>query len=282
MRRQEGIRQEGIASTGVILGVRALAQYAKDQSVIVAGYGAAGIGKTEGGKVVAAEDPSSVYVRLLPTHTSQAAFLRQMAAAAHVDTGGGASRLCDAIVEKLRNSHRLVIVDEWHTADWKIHEVVRGIHDLTGCPFLLLGTKEIYTRLQRTRASRGEAIYDQFFSRVGWCLDLTRLVTDDGESRPLFTEAEIKAIFNSGKVRISRDGIQFLQALACSIGLGCLRIARRVFEMASRVARQKDVPVDRRMLHQALIEQAVPHGADAALVTRMVEDSAAAIVALAG
>jgi len=282
VRRQESIRTEGIATTGVVLAVRALAEYGKAQGCIVVGFGPAGIGKTEAAKVAATEDPSSAYIRLRDTHLSPAAFLRLVASAVHQSTEGGASRLCDAIVDKLKNSHRLIVCDEWHKADRRIHEVVRDLHDETGCPFLLLGTKEIYTRLQKTRSSRGEAIYDQFFSRVGWCLDLAKLAADKGGSRPLFTEAEIRQIFNSGKVRITRDGIQFLQALACSFGLGCLRTARRVFEMACRVARQKNVPVDRMMLHKALIEQAVPHGADAALVERMVEDSAASIVALAG
>ncbi len=282
VRRQESILTDGaLVTTGVLLAVRAGAEYAKNEGCGVAMYGPAGIGKTVSLKEVAAADPSSVYVRLRSTHLSRTGFLRLMAIATHLSGEGGASRLCDSIVNRLAESHRLIICDEWHAATREIHEALRDIHDETGCPFALMGTDEIYRKLQFTRSRRGEAVYDQFFSRVGWCIDLTRLATKGGGNRPLFTKAEVSQIFRSGKVRLTTDGLEFLQALACSIGLGALRTARRVFEMASRVARTKDVAIDRDLLYRALIEQAVPRGSDATIVSAIVDDSLTQIRALA-
>ena len=103
-------------------------------------------------------------------------------------------------------------------------------------------------------------------------LDLTRLTNKQGDPRPLFTIDEIREIFRSDQLRISREGLQFLQALSCSIGLGCLRMAQRCYSMAARmVRRDKDITASH--LRKAFRRQAVPEGVDDSALIMQVEES---------
>ena len=55
---------------------------------------------------------------------------------------------------------------------------------------------------------------------MGWLVDLSRLKDQGGEPRPLYTLAEVREVFKSDRVRLSREALSFLQGVACSIGLG--------------------------------------------------------------
>ena len=120
----------------------------------------------------------------------------------------------------------------------KLYEVVRDLYDEAGVPIVLIGTDEVQKLVSKTRVDKSSPWSDQFCSRIGWRINLARMRGAGGEPRPLFSEAEIREIFKSDQVRISRDGVAYLQALACAIGKGCLRLAEQCFVMAVRLAKR--------------------------------------------
>jgi hypothetical protein len=234
--------------------------------------GPAGIGKSIAAKCYAAEDMNAIYLRLQSTHSSPTAFLRQLAEALRVEATGGKSVTMDAIVTKLRGSHRLLILDEWHQATRPLYETVRDLFDVCEVPIALIGTEEVSKRVQSARLRKGSVWSDQFCSRIGWDLDLTKVKDESGQPRPLFTMEEVRQIFRSDQIRISRDGTEYLQALACAVGLGCLRMAQRCYLMAARLARRTN-EITASHLRKAFSRQAVPEGVDDSALTLQVEES---------
>jgi DNA transposition AAA+ family ATPase len=271
-RRAHAMRPVGICDTGVARLLRTGCDYAKSNGCIVLLTGPAGIGKSVAAKVYASEDMNCIYVRLQSTHTSPTAFLRKLAEACRVDSAGSRSATMDAIVTRLRGSHRLVVLDEWHLAERPLYETIRDLYDVCEIPIALIGTEEVSKRVQSARLRKGSVWSDQFCSRIGWVLDLTKLSNENGDPRPLFTVDEIRSIFKSDQIRITREGIDYLQALACSVGLGCLRIAQRCYTMATRMVR-RDKEITASHLRKAFRRQAVPEGIDDSALLMQVEET---------
>lgn len=271
-RRLAALRPEGVVSTSIVRAIAAGCEYAKSQVTGVIIVGPSGVGKTFAARAVCCEDPNAIYIRLRSTHNSPTAFLAQLADACGLPGRGSRARLLDTIVDKLGGSHRLLICDEWHLAGRPLYEALRDIHDEAGIPFVLLGTDVVQQRVTESRVRRGATWSDQFSSRVGWLIDLTRLRNSGGTPRPLFTLAEVRDIFRSERVRISRDGLDFLQGLSCAVGLGCLRLARRCFEMAARIARRDNCVITARHLRAAFVSQCVPEGAGDSILLHRVEE----------
>lgn len=279
-RRSRALRPTGICDTGLVLMARTGFDYAKSESCIVLLSGPAGSGKTVAGQVYASEDLNCIFIRLQSTHTSPTAFLRQLAEACRVDATGSKSAMMDAIITKLRGSNRLLIIDEWHKAERPLYEGVRDLYDVAGIPIALIATEDVMKRVQSARLRKGAVWSDQFCSRIGWVVDLTKLTDETGEPRPLFTVEEIRQIFKSDQIRITPDGISYLQALACSVGLGCLRMAQRCYSMASRMVRgRSDITASH--LRKAFRRQAVPEGASDSALELQVEETARQIRAYA-
>ncbi len=271
-KRTRALRPEGICDTGVVRMTRAGCDYAKSNACMVLMTGPAGIGKTNAAQVYTMEDLNSLYIRHRSTHNSPTSFLGLISESCHVPRTRSKSAMMDALVNKLRGSHRLLIIDEWHLAEKPVYETIRDLHDLCNVPIVLIGTEDVRKRVESARQRKGEVWSDQFCSRIGWVVDLTRLHDDAGNRRPLFTIDEIRAIFRSDQIRITRDGAEFLQALSCAVGLGCLRIAHRCYTMAARLARKTN-EINAGHLRKAFLRQAVPDGVDDSALLMQVDES---------
>lgn len=253
-RRRAG-RPIGFYATNVFQSVLALAKFAKsnartgdakrfagqqDRQCIALGTGPAGIGKSAAAAAIYADDPLAIYTR--------------------IEEGGGAARAVSWLIlkalggkpristfynmqqikEKLTGSGRLLIVDEAHRLVFAGCELIRDLGDVCGIPILMLGTTEVSERLTRVRSGAGNLLYDQFSRRVGMWLDLTRgLDGEGGTSRPIFSIEEIREIFKSSEVRLTRDGEEYLQACACTVGVGMLGLAYGCWQKAFRAVRNK-------------------------------------------
>ncbi len=280
-KRIAALKPVGICDTAIVRAVRTGCDFAKSQGCMVAVVGPSGIGKTVAAQAYCAEDLTAICVRIRSTDTP-ASFARHSAEAGRVEAGRSASATMDALGEKYRNSHRLWIYDEWHLARRELHEVVRDFFDTCGVPMVFIGTDVIKQQVVRTRMSKGSVWSDQFTSRIGWLLDLTHLTSESGKPRPLFTLDEVRQVFRADRVRLAPDAAAFLQSLACSEGLGCLRAAQRCFVMAARIARNGDGIVTASMLRKAFRQQAVPGGCDESLFMRRLAETHERVAAMAG
>jgi hypothetical protein len=129
-------------------------------------YGAAGIGKTRAAERYQKLHPDCILLRCTESIRQRRPFLRALAMIENVKapTSGAMDALFEGVKSRLKNSGRLLIVDEAQKLDFRTVELIRDLYDLTGIGVVLMGDELIYQMLQmgRTRAQ-----YERLASRIG-------------------------------------------------------------------------------------------------------------------
>lgn len=143
----------------------------------------------------------------------------------------------ERVIDRLQRSNRLLIVDEGHKLRDAALELLREIHDATGCPILLLATKDLHDRIQRSADPDRGQVYSRF--------DIVRPLTEGhdvhagGANRPLFSIEDIKRLYHQTPIRLSPDAGRYLQDVANQLGFGSLRRCRILLVNAARRARKR-------------------------------------------
>lgn len=198
----------------------------------------AGAGKTYIFKALT-EELRGVYPYCKPATARE--FLLSLALALGWKKGDHATRatLSRWIVETLSGTRRIIFLDEAHQLGRTVG-VVRSIHDEAGVPIVMAGTADILDQINDRRDGRG-----QFSSRTMRynALDLIRNAEDPrgggphsaagggAGGRDLFSVEEVKAFFDSRKIRLAKDALMLLWAIACLPNYGCLRLVERTVDM---------------------------------------------------
>lgn len=218
------------------------AQKAADMVTMALAHGPTGIGKSMVAHVIAERFPGAIYIRI-SAGTSAFYKLRQMLAQRlrlygrrrpkKDDTPG--LTLDERIFEKLKGSHRLLIIDEAHRISDSALEFLRDVHDECQVPVLLLCTKDLRDRIRKDN----DEDHGQLYSRVGYIRDLVKGKDKvPGGKNPLFTLAEIRKLFDREQVRLAADGAQHLQDVANTLGQGSLRLCRDLLRWAVALERR--------------------------------------------
>lgn len=289
-RRRRTARPIGFFATSVFNSIKVLAAYAKsnarvafknapgatqDTARIAVGFGPAGCGKTLGATALHAEDPASIYVRVgVASGKAQPLSRLIVNALGHAPTANTQKNL-EMIQSALTDSGRLLIIDEGHQLKVSGCELLREITDVCGVPCLILATNEIFERLTKIRTGAGNMVYDQFSRRVGMQLDLVRGIDGKGgTTRPIYGIEDVFAIFKSDDVRLSRDGAEYLQGVACCVGIGMLGMAQAIWQMAYRACRKKtNRLVTAEVLREATNHVMLPRGIDLPELQGRIEQS---------
>lgn len=138
------------------------------------------------------------------------------------------------VMEKLRGSHRLILIDEAHQLDESSLNYLRTLHDQCGVPVMMMSTIDLVQRLRRDN----DEDHGQLYSRIGYVVDVTRGRDKvPGGRKPLFTLSEIRQLFESDQVRLAPDGQGYLMDVANSLGQGSLRRCKYVMRWACMIER---------------------------------------------
>lgn len=139
------------------------AHYDADINVI---YGDAGMGKTMMMRQYAAENPGAILLEADPGYTARVV-LEELCAKLGLNRRGNMHELSDAIIGALRDSGRVLLIDEAENLPLRALEVIRRIHDKAGIGVVLAGMPRLIINL---KGKRGEL--KQLYSRVGFALAL--------------------------------------------------------------------------------------------------------------
>ncbi len=136
-------------------------------------YGQAGLGKTVAVTEYCRANSGAVLIETNPSYTAQV-LMRKIATALKLPTDGTLNDVFEAVAERLRDSGRLLVVDEAENLPLRALELLRRLHDETDIGLVLAGMPRLIVNL---RGKRGELV--QLFSRVSVALPLGDVLPDE-------------------------------------------------------------------------------------------------------
>jgi DNA transposition AAA+ family ATPase len=189
------------------------AQYMPGMTAVV---GAPGVGKTIAAEHYATITPNVWMVTALAGHPSGRWLLEELARVMRLTERGGSQRLPSVIIDRLRGSRALLIVDEAnHLASTTI-DLLRGIHDQAKCGIALVGNPRVISRLEGSRDSD----FAQLFRRLGGRIN---------RAKP--TKADVDRLLAAWGVE-DQETQQLLRAAAARPGaLGGMTMTLRLAQM---------------------------------------------------
>ncbi|HFQ7421229.1 TPA: AAA family ATPase [Klebsiella pneumoniae] len=124
-------------------------------------YGAAGLGKTMMLREYAAQHRDALLIEADPGYTARVV-LEELCGLLGLSKRGNMHELSEACIAALRESGRILMVDEAENLPYRALETLRRIHDKSGIGLVLAGMHRLIINL---KGKRGE--YQQLYSRVG-------------------------------------------------------------------------------------------------------------------
>jgi len=146
------------------------AEYGEQMRVVI---GASGIGKTTAVQYLAKTVPGVIVVEAYQGMTKKA-FMQVIAKQCGAIPSGGFTELFHAVVEALRGSERLIIIDEAEHLPVQALDAARRIHDFTRCGVLMVGLPRFYDLLMNRQRD-----YGYIYNRTGLPVRLKKLNEDD-------------------------------------------------------------------------------------------------------
>ncbi len=220
--RRKAKQAEGVSSDFVktsiaekIINTCAMAHAMADMCIII---GDAGLGKTIALKEYAKNESDVILIEVDGTYSPKVV-LQELCNELNIDMAGNRNNhlMMNAVIEKLRGSERLIIVDEAELLSYKALEIIRRIHDKTGVGVVLAGMPRLRANLQ---GKRGE--FKQLYSRIGMQFEMpSKLPMQDIES--LSSTALGTDEFSEKLNKVSHGNARRLNKLC----RGVVRVAKR-------------------------------------------------------
>ncbi len=181
-------------------------------------YGPAGCGKTTALKHYAAEHNGVVYVEADATVGTPRAILLTLLEALGGQPTGSTTQVMKTILNTLRDTNRMIIIDEAQHLTERSFDTIRAINDKLGIGLVYSGNSKILKQMY----GRHEQEFDQLFSRIGLHCEL----------KNRYSIEDIRNIFNG--LDIADDCLKHLQSLAQK--KGGLRLMIKQYKTAANIA----------------------------------------------
>lgn len=124
-----------------------------------------GTGKSETCKEYKQRNRLSIYITIKITTRTIGSLLRKIAAR----TGGVSTRATldlylETIIDRIKDSHRLLMLDDAHYLNWDQIETLKAIHDCARVGIVLLGQEKLYNQMMGN--THKAELFDQTHSRI--------------------------------------------------------------------------------------------------------------------
>lgn len=160
--RQVAPKRPDFVYTSISSSVMNIITYCHIQGVLGCVYGDAGVGKTQAIFEYERKHPEAVVITASPAFSTQKGVSELLAESLRIQEGRSIRKIFKDIVGKLRDSGRVIIIDEAQHLTIKAIEHLRSISDESGVGMVFIGNEEVYTKM----LGRGEAAFAQLFSRM--------------------------------------------------------------------------------------------------------------------
>lgn len=220
-----------------ILNVARLTAENQTCSIVV---GPTGIGKSRCAQAIRETFVGSIYIRVMNGYHHPRglgmALAEQTGVRKRTTVASRASAsVLERVIEVLKDTHRLIILDEAQLLTDAALSAMRDVHDCTGCPFMLLGTKDLLERIQRNVGPD----HGQLYSRFDIVTHVTQGCDVYNGGKALFTVEDIRKLYQVTPIRLASDAAQYLKDVANYLGSGSLRRCKMLLRNAVRRARNR-------------------------------------------
>ena len=233
-------------TTKVAKNMLAVARLCRENQTIALALGPTGIGKSRCAEAIYETYVGSIYIRIItgyhhPKGLTCAIAERVGVRALNAKTTDRHQQFqIERVIDALRESNRLLIIDEAHELTDAALTILRDIHDTTGIPILLVATKDLHDRIVAT----ADADHGQLYSRVDIVHHLTQGKNLYEDGKPLFSVDEIRQLYQQTPIRLSPDAARYLQDVANELGRGSLRRCKILLRNAVRRARKRQASAE--------------------------------------
>jgi hypothetical protein len=261
LRREDAPGSGEYCETSIARQIHNIVKMTSRQRRISVFYGVSSLGKTMALEACVRLDfPSAILVKANRGNCTPLLFCRailQQIGSGRIDVQAirGTGEAFNLIVDRLRHSGRLIIVDEADCLKNETLNIVRQIHDATGddktrCPVVLAGRPNLRKKIARTTTD--EEIGGSLRGRMLIERDLlSGRTNEDGDGGLAFSVEEIMRILAKNKIRVTRDGARWLCRLANvtlrtdgGAELGGLRSLTAVATLATSIFKGKELTPD--------------------------------------
>lgn len=242
--RKAAVKLKGkLVDTKVAQEIRTVAQLVRENGTMGLVYGPTGIGKSRCAEALCDTVAGSVLITIADGYETRSGFRRALlnkiggrGTTLHSQVNKRSMIVFEQIVERLKDSGRLILIDEAHKLRTAAIELLREVHDQTKCPMLCFATKELYDRIQ----SNADPDKGQIKSRFDFMWHLTQGVDSTrGDRKRLFTVEDIRKLYELTPIRLSKDAANYLADVANLLGHGSLRRCAILLVNAARRARKR-------------------------------------------
>jgi DNA transposition AAA+ family ATPase len=153
----------GFIVTSIVKEIWYAVKYAHMNHDIALIYGDAGRGKSIALREYAAKHAGVIYIEADATTQNTKAILEEIWKAIGKRNPEPERYMKEGIIDELRDTGRLIIIDEANQLNHKALEAIRALHDKGNMGIVLAGNSIIYERIN----SRNDTLYAQIVCRIG-------------------------------------------------------------------------------------------------------------------
>jgi DNA transposition AAA+ family ATPase len=236
-RRLNLIQSREFVETTVAREIVQVAEIVAETCKIGVVYGPSQLGKSYTLQALEGSDRlgSPILFRVEESRRRPLPLCRYMCDRLNLNPHGTFDVLARRIERHLEGTKRPLCFDEAERLSYSGLEWIRDLHDQTGCPILLVGKPAIYQKLGFREMDSYREVTDQLASRVVIRRDLTaRTRLDPKNPQPLFSVEDIRKLIQVANldVKVSSDGVRWLQQRACTLGMGGIGMAKIMLYLA--------------------------------------------------
>lgn len=186
-KRKVAPKEPAFVETTVARRVMEAISYCHLQGKIAVVYGDAGVGKTQAVRAYLRENSLAIGITISPSYASITGVNELIADQLGIRERV-ARRIYAEIISKLKDSGRVLIIDEAQHLTVRALNHLRCMSDESGVGIALIGNEEVYTKLRGS----GKADFAQLFSRIGMRREVLTSTTTKEDIRKVFAEAHLE------------------------------------------------------------------------------------------
>lgn len=208
-------------------------QFCHEKGQMGAIIGPSGVSKTRTAKQYQKKKKEVVLITADPTKKNLSSILKAIANRVGSAIGTSSYEILNSIIEKLRNTDRLLIIDEAHFLQWEAFETVRTIYDQTGIGICYLGMPKLFVQMK----GRKGYLWDQILSRISINRSISRIEKED-----------VKLIADSIHPGLPKNCVSYLHEIAGKPGK--LRVVVELLKQAVDVHKTEKIPITLNLLKE--------------------------------